>query len=787
MTTSKFRSTINKMRWLPNFTLRTKLVVAFLIVALLPLGVLAYLNNRATQEVVINNADRALLAAAAQTADLIDDFIRVNLNAVRVESRLTLWSKYLSLPDEQRSDSELEAEVSSTLSDLSRKGQVFSPVFVPSYALLDRQGRNIIDTHVQNIELSESNEEYFQSVLQTGQPYISPVQFSESTREAALYFSGPVLDENGELVGVLRVRYNAAVLQQLVFQNTGLAGDQSFPILLDENLVRLADTKRPDLIYKSVTPLGPSRIAALQAVHRLPNLPESELFTDLSDFANSLANAVTQPNFAATAHPDEEVEQVAAVALKTQPWLVTFVQLRSVFLAPVAAQTRTALLLVGVGIVAVIIATFAVAHLLSRPIARLTRVAEQVARGDLSVQAQKESRDEIGTLAVTFNSMTSQLRELIDSLEERVMARTQRLEIAATLSEHLTAILDFDQLLYELVNKVKESFNYYHVHVYIIDNTGQNLVMTAGIGEAGVSMKASGHSIPLNAPTSLVARAARTGEIVRVDNVREAEDWLPNPLLPDTFAEIAVPIVVDEQVVGVLDVQEDEIAGLDEGDAALLRSLANQVAVAIRNARLFERVETALAEVRATQEQYLEQAWKKTTVTSGGQYLYAGPNATPPDEIKRQVMTEARQQALAQNHPAVIGPKDDSSAGKSLVAPINLRNKTIGVLQLHAASDGNQTWNKEDLALIEAVVDQLAQTAENLRLFQETRQQATREQAIREITDKLRAAPNLDALLETAARELGQRLEVRHTVLELGIETDSDDNGLVSKSAGVGK
>ena len=101
----------------------------------------------------------------------------------------------------------------------------------------------------------------------------------------------------------------------------------------------------------------------------------------------------------------------------------------------------------------------------------------------------------------------------------------------------------------------------------------ENLVVAAGTGEAGAEMKAKGHSIRLDARTSLVARAARSGEIVRVDDVREAEDWLPNPLLPHTCSEMAVPIILEGGVVGVLDVQEDKIVGLDEGDANLLRSL----------------------------------------------------------------------------------------------------------------------------------------------------------------------------------------------------------------------
>ncbi len=366
-----------------------------------------------------------------------------------------------------------------------------------------------------------------------------------------------------------------------------------------------------------------------------------------------------------------------------------------------------------------------------------------------------------------------------EQLEEQVAERTQRLEVVAVLSERLSAILDFDQLLDEMVNQVKARFDYYHAHVYIIDDSGQNLVMTAGAGEVGSQMKAMGHSIPLDTTTSLVARAAHTGQIVRVDNVREAEDWLPNPLLPNTYSEMAVPIILEGRVVGVLDVQEDRFAGLDDGDAGMLRSLANHVAVAIRNTRIFAEVEAALVEAQTVQGRYIEQSWQRSQAEDQiGHHIYTPTGESPVTETARM---EAKRQALRQNRVTLVNGSNGDQL--SVVAPVTLAGKAIGTLQLHQleGQDGAQQFTDEDLAIIETVLDQVAQAAENLRLFEETRERAGREQAIREITDKLRAAPNIDTLLETAARELGQRLGVRHTVLELGIEAGVSHNAASRK------
>jgi len=234
----------------------------------------------------------------------------------------------------------------------------------------------------------------------------------------------------------------------------------------------------------------------------------------------------------------------------------------------------------------------------------LLDVIQFVSLGDLEVEVEvPEGVEVLSDLAVGVEMMIDDLRrtmaelqELIDNLEERVADRTRRLEIVATLGEQLNAILDPDDLLREVVNQVKANFGYYHTHIYLLDEAGENLVVAAGTGSAGEEMVAGGHSISLNAAASLVARSARSGEIVTVDNVRQAEDWLPNPLLPDTQAEMAVPIIQTSGVIGVLDVQEDKIGGLDESDANLLRSLANQVAVALSNARLFEQTNQAKEE-----------------------------------------------------------------------------------------------------------------------------------------------------------------------------------------------
>jgi GAF domain-containing protein len=329
----------------------------------------------------------------------------------------------------------------------------------------------------------------------------------------------------------------------------------------------------------------------------------------------------------------------------------------------------------------------------------------------------------------------------------------------ASLSERFTLTAELEATLQEAVDQIQQNFGYYHAHIYLLDQAADRLVVAAGTGPAGAELKMGGHSIDLQA-SSLVARAARTREIVSVEDVQQSPDWLPNPLLPDTRSEMAVPVMVEGRVMGVLDVQQNSVAGLDHADATLLRLVANQIAASIRNARLFNEVETALAQAREAQERYLRQSWAKTKATANTrQYLYSQPTAPPLDEERQQIMVKAQRKAAGQNQLVVAEAGD--VGGAAVVAPVIHQNTAIGTVQLHSANR-DRAWSDDDLAMLEAITDQFAQSAENLRLFEETRQRADYERLVGEITQKVRQAPNLEALSRTATEAISKALGVSH-------------------------
>jgi PAS domain S-box-containing protein len=190
--------------------------------------------------------------------------------------------------------------------------------------------------------------------------------------------------------------------------------------------------------------------------------------------------------------------------------------------------------------------------------------------------------DSIGGLVGTMVDITERKRN-----EARISKQASELSTVADVATKVATTLNEQELLQEFVDLAKERFGLYHAHIYLLSDSGENLTLTAGAGDVGRMMVASGRSIPVQQEQSLVARAARTRRGVIINDVRHEPGFLPNPLLPETRAEMAVPLIVGERVLGVFDVQADSEDYFTESDVVVQTTLAAQVGVALQNARSF--------------------------------------------------------------------------------------------------------------------------------------------------------------------------------------------------------
>ena len=229
-----------------------------------------------------------------------------------------------------------------------------------------------------------------------------------------------------------------------------------------------------------------------------------------------------------------------------------------------------------------------------------------------------ERDDQIGTLAQSFNTMTSRLRDLIDSLETRVEMRTAQVQASADVGRAVTSILDPDQLLQQVVQLITERFGFYYAAAFTLDPSGGWAVLREASGPSNAAwlLKQAGHRLELNGNSMVAAsirnRRARIALDADVEAVRFA-----NPLLPDTRSEVALPLIVGDQVLGALDVQSTQAAAFDETSTAVLQNMADQIAVALNNAAQY-RVE----QTRAQQTTYLLEATVELTSQNDVAGLY---------------------------------------------------------------------------------------------------------------------------------------------------------------------
>ncbi|MEM7530640.1 MAG: ATP-binding protein [Chloroflexota bacterium] len=440
-----------------------------------------------------------------------------------------------------------------------------------------KQARMVVMTEGDYVDYADSD--LFKRVQQDNR-YVSSVYFGEITTEPLVRLATPTRNAFGEFTGAFIVEVNLKFMWDLVAELVVGETGQIYVVDGDGNLLAARDTSR---------------------VLRGDNVRE---LNEVKAFMLTYAQSIQSPTGEIASHfstgvgIDGNTVLATYVPLRTPNWAVVAelpaTEVNEVILFEVGISLSITL---GVALLAALAGGY-VASRLARPLHNLTETASQIAAGDLALVAKAKGSAEVEQLADTFNDMTGQLRTLIDSLEQQVL----RLRVAASLSGRLSAILNVDELLSEVVHRVRDNFDYYHTQIYLLDDTKEFLTLTEYTGVAGQIMNKEERLIPLDAPVSLIASAARTGETTRVANVYEVDNWLADEYLPDTRSEIAVPIIMEGDVIGVLDVQSDKVEGLDEQDARLLRSIANQVAVAIDNAIHFEQAQQRAQELVGAKE-----------------------------------------------------------------------------------------------------------------------------------------------------------------------------------------
>ncbi len=770
-------------------SLRIRLVTAFIGIVMVPLVVLPYIQSQFMFDTLDDELNKSLLLAARQTAIGIDKFLEDQQVSVSKAAQLKILASYLELPNEQRGGSLEEQQIRLALRVLDTQ-ETSSAENLSSFALLDLEGNVLFDTLIDrndgklSAEIrqilglpitgsekidqpNEGDQDYFLVPARAGVQYISPVLLPTALK-GFFYISAPVKNAQNQTVGVLRVRYDGSLLQDLLIRYKGLLGEHSYPVLIDENNIRLADTFTPGFLYQSVDLLSESKARTLKENYRLPDLPDHQLATDFADFGLALYNYEAQPFFRLNidpAHTAEPLDEVGAIArIRSMPWKVVYLQANFSDEALRAAQRKltaqvTALVAMVVGMLAVV-----AARLLSLPILRLTDTARQISKGNLDAQVPVQSADEFGMLGAAFNSMTGQLRMFISQLEERIKDRTQEVEVQNQALAHRARQLEtVSQVARQIVtaqelDTLLTSITH-HVGIFLLDENREYAVLRAANSEGGQRMLSRRHMLAVG-KVGMVGYTTGTGQVRIATDVGEDAVFFNNPDLPNTRSEISLPLIASGTIIGALDIQSIEPDAFRPEDVELLNTLANQVAVAIYNNQLYINTLQALKEAESLHRRYLQSEWAEdTTRRKVLGYVYNQAGISPQnneDPMWRQVFS------TGESVYAVLPSSNGSPVKAVMAVPIEVRGETIGVIQVQDQGE-ERRWSEDEITIVNSIASQVAVALENARLFETTVRRAEREKKVSQITARIRSTNDPDEMMKIAINELQQALHATRT------------------------
>lgn len=353
----------------------------------------------------------------------------------------------------------------------------------------------------------------------------------------------------------------------------------------------------------------------------------------------------------------------------------------------------------------------------------------------------------------------AELRKVRANLEEGVMDRTRELDernaemrSVVAFARQLADIQDMQALLSSAVSTISQRFGRYAVNLYVLDETGHTANLRASSSPSGQQLLKEGFRASVG-DQSLVGRAAQRGRLL-IAPARPVAPESTTQAGPATApnAQIALPLVVRGKVIGVLEMLCKEPAAISQSESEMFQLLADQLATSIDNARLVSEARTAMGELESLAAKGTQAAWRQFLKNSNLRYQF-----TPASGVK----------------PAP--PGGGAEGPNSLSIPIVLRGQEIGAIRVQQKS-GNR-WSSVERELLDKVAAQVALAVENARLLEETRQRATQEQIVSEVSARFSRSLDVDALLQAAAREFAALPEVAEATVLLGSTEEQGQRG----------
>jgi GAF domain-containing protein/HAMP domain-containing protein len=719
-------------------SLRTQLVIAFVMIVTIPTlmatvlsAIGAYVNNE-TQ--VLNVLETVSKLKENQINNVING---IKIDAVRINKDADFSRNALNVLTPGASDqTTLELFRSFARNQLldfqSTEAKTYSEIMV-----LNIKGQVVVSTDA-NREGKSLQSELFYREGSIGD--FAGFSKNPTFGNANLIFSTPLYDTDGKVVrGILVLRANSNLIVDVVESTPSFKEMETY--LLDKDFRPLTKTR-------SIT----------ESVH-------TQASESILSSINAKEGRGTYENYAGEIVLGyyQRIEALNTVFIAEVPRVYI---LRSSINSLLGSATL-AIFAILIAIAAVAISASSIAE----PISALAKVAQSFAAGKLSSRASINRQDEIGALGTAYDQMAEQLQDIIGKLEQRVADRTKELEdqsLRLRTSAEIARDAASSHNLIELLDKasalIQERFELYHTGIFLLDNNKEFAVLTASPTDAGRQMIANNHKLRVG-EVGIVGRVAYTEEPrISLDTGADAV-YFDNPYLPKTRSEMALPLKVENRMIGVLDVQSDQPQAFDKDDVAIMQILADQLATAIERTRLLQQVEQNLSDLQQAYGQFTREGWK--TLGESGLLNKTGYRF---DNIRIQPISEtpAHGDEVMKTGTSVV---KNAGTVNQVAIPIKLRGQTIGVVSANL-KDG---YAPNTISTLELAIERLAQSLESARLYEQARLRADREQAISQMAANISSATEFDAILRTTVEEVGKSIGDVEISIQIISDSETSD------------
>jgi len=405
------------------------------------------------------------------------------------------------------------------------------------------------------------------------------------------------------------------------------------------------------------------------------------------------------------------------------------------------------LAIISIGIIAIgIFTTALVARSVVEPIHEMMRIMNLLQGGNFSERAQILSSDESAQLTIRLNQTLDQLQSAQVAMERQVKERTAALELrsiqlreAAEIVREATSFQDLNKMLTQTANLIADKYNYYHVGIFLIDDTGEYAILQAASSEGGKNLLVQGYRVAVGSQNAIGIAAYQSR--VRFASVDDSDTkFIINPEIPLTRSEIAIPLIAKNNLVGVVDIQSTDIHSFTRDSIELLQTITDQIALAIQNARMLSESQNVYKQLEAINTENVRRSWIERARQQKRSYHYTSAGVAQ--------ITQGDGTRLASNSAIT---EDNTSR---LDIPITLRGQRIGNIILNRKTE--TTWSEKERSLAIEIATQVGLALENSRLLEEAQRHAAQEQSLSELTARLSGSLDPDSLLQTTARELHQ-------------------------------